>query len=91
MNPKKEDQRELADQIYNQFNDDYKVLYDDRQERAGVKFNDADLIGLPLRIVVGKNASDGIVEVKRRDNGEKEDVHVDDLASYISKLYEQIQ
>ncbi|PTG81044.1 proline--tRNA ligase [Staphylococcus chromogenes] len=91
VNPKKEDQRELADQIYNQFNDDYKVLYDDRQERAGVKFNDADLIGLPLRIVVGKNASDGIVEVKRRDNGEKEDVHVDDLASYISKLYEQIQ
>lgn len=91
VNPKKEDQRELADQIYNQFNDDYKVLYDDRQERAGVKFNDADLIGLPLRIVVGKNASDGIVEVKRRDNGEKEDVHVDDLVSYISKLYEQIQ
>ncbi|PTG55938.1 proline--tRNA ligase [Staphylococcus chromogenes] len=91
VNPKKEDQRELADQIYNQFNDDYKVLYDDRQERAGVKFNDADLIGLPLRIVVGKNASDGIIEVKRRDNGEKEDVHVDDLASYISKLYEQIQ
>lgn len=91
VNPKKEDQRELADQIYNQFNDDYKVLYDDRQERAGVKFNDADLIGLPLRIVVGKNASDGIVEVKRRDNGEKEDVHVDDLATYISKLYEQIQ
>ncbi|RIM19699.1 proline--tRNA ligase [Staphylococcus chromogenes] len=91
VNPKKEDQRELADQIYNQFNDDYKVLYDDRQERAGVKFNDADLIGLPLRIIVGKNASDGIVEVKRRDNGEKEDVHVDDLASYISKLYEQIQ
>lgn len=91
VNPKKEDQRELADQIYNQFNDDYKVLYDDRQERVGVKFNDADLIGLPLRIVVGKNASDGIVEVKRRDNGEKEDVHVDDLASYISKLYEQIQ
>ena len=91
VNPKKEDQRELADQIYKQFNSDYKVLYDDRQERAGVKFNDADLIGLPLRIVVGKNASDGIVEVKRRDNGEKEEVHIDDLASYISKLYEQIQ
>ena len=91
VNPKKEDQRELADQIYDQFNNDYKVLYDDRQERAGVKFNDADLIGLPLRIVVGKNASDGIVEVKRRDNGEKEDVNVNDLTTYISKLYEQIQ
>jgi prolyl-tRNA synthetase len=43
------------------------VLYDDRKERAGVKFNDADLIGLPIRVVVGKNAAEGIVEVKRRD------------------------
>ncbi|UEX89317.1 proline--tRNA ligase [Staphylococcus ratti] len=91
VNPKKEDQKALADQLYDQFNKDYNVLYDDRQERAGVKFNDADLIGLPIRIVVGKNASEGIVEVKRRDNGEKEDVHVDHLASHIAQLYEQIQ
>lgn len=91
VNPKKDDQRELADRIYDDFNTRYNVLYDDRQERAGVKFNDADLIGLPIRIVVGKHASEGIVEVKRRDNGEKEDVHIDDLANHIAELYEQIQ
>lgn len=91
VNPKKDDQRELADRIYYDFNTRYNVLYDDRQERAGVKFNDADLIGLPIRIVVGKHASEGIVEVKRRDNGEKEDVHIDDLANHIAELYEQIQ
>lgn len=91
VNPKKDDQRELADCIYDDFNTRYNVLYDDRQERAGVKFNDADLIGLPIRIVVGKHASEGIVEVKRRDNGEKEDVHIDDLANHIAELYEQIQ
>lgn len=91
VNPKKDDQRELADRIYDDFNTHYNVLYDDRQERAGVKFNDADLIGLPIRIVVGKHASEGIVEVKRRDNGEKEDVHIDDLANHIAELYEQIQ
>lgn len=91
VNPKKDDQRELADRIYDDFNTRYSVLYDDRRERAGVKFNDADLIGLPIRIVVGKHASEGIVEVKRRDNGEKEDVHIDDLANHIAELYEQIQ
>lgn len=91
VNPKKDDQRELADRIYDDFNTRYNVLYDDRQERAGVKFNDADLIGLPIRIVVGKHASEGIVEVKRRDNDEKEDVHIDDLANHIAELYEQIQ
>ncbi|WP_251516539.1 MULTISPECIES: proline--tRNA ligase [Staphylococcus] len=83
INPKKDDQRELADQLYAQIKESYQVLYDDRKERAGVKFNDADLIGLPIRIVVGKNASEGIVEVKRRDTGDSEDVHVDQLVNYI--------
>ncbi|MDN6067122.1 MAG: proline--tRNA ligase, partial [Staphylococcus equorum] len=77
INPKKDDQRELADQLYTQLKENYDVLYDDRKERAGVKFNDADLIGLPIRIVVGKNAAEGIVEVKRRDTGDSEDVHID--------------
>ncbi|MDN6181718.1 MAG: proline--tRNA ligase, partial [Staphylococcus equorum] len=79
INPKKDDQRELADQLYTQLKENYDVLYDDRKERAGVKFNDADLIGLPIRIVVGKNAAEGIVEVKRRDTGDSEDVHIDNL------------
>lgn len=87
INPKKDDQRELADQLYTQLKENYDVLYDDRKERAGVKFNDADLIGLPLRIVVGKNAAEGIVEVKRRDTGDSEDVHIDNLINYVNELY----
>ena len=64
--------------------------YDDRKERAGVKFNDADLIGLPIRIVVGKNASEGIVEVKVRQTGESEEVHVNELDNHIASLYEKL-
>ncbi|MDN5695509.1 MAG: proline--tRNA ligase, partial [Staphylococcus equorum] len=86
INPKKDDQRELADQLYTQLKENYDVLYDDRKERAGVKFNDADLIGLPIRIVVGKNAAEGIVEVKRRDTGDSEDVHIDNLINYVNEL-----
>ncbi len=47
-----------------------EVLYDDRNERAGVKFMDADLIGLPLRVTVGRKAKEGIVEVRDRKTGE---------------------
>ncbi|UXS20745.1 proline--tRNA ligase [Staphylococcus delphini] len=90
VNPKKDEQRECADQLYNQLLGTYDVLYDDRNERAGVKFNDADLIGIPVRVVVGKNAAEGIVEVKRRDTGDSEDVHVNDLVAHLEKLYEQI-
>lgn len=90
INPKKDDQRELANQLYTQLKENYDVLYDDRKERAGVKFNDADLIGLPIRIVVGKNAAEGIVEVKRRDTGDSEDVHIDNLINYVNELYTNI-
>ncbi|EGQ3628871.1 proline--tRNA ligase [Staphylococcus pseudintermedius] len=90
VNPKKDEQRACADRLYDQLLGTYDVLYDDRNERAGVKFNDADLIGIPVRVVIGKNASEGIVEVKRRDTGDSEDVHVNDLVTHLEKLYEQI-
>ncbi|ELV2636459.1 proline--tRNA ligase [Staphylococcus pseudintermedius] len=90
VNPKKDEQRACADRLYDQLLGTYDVLYDDRNERAGVKFNDADLIGIPVRVVVGKNASEGIVEVKRRDTGDSEDVHLNDLVTHLEKLYEQI-
>ena len=91
LNPKKDEQRELGDQLYASLKNSFDVLYDDRKERAGVKFNDADLIGLPVRVVIGKNAAEGIVEVKRRDTGESEDVHVDDLVDYAKALYEKVK
>jgi prolyl-tRNA synthetase len=52
-----------------------EVLWDDREERAGVKFNDADLIGAPYQVIVGdKGLSDGVVEVKARRTGDKHKV-----------------
>lgn len=71
VNTKDEAQVQLADELYGLLKSfRYAVLYDDRAERAGVKFADADLIGLPVRITVGKKAAEGLVEVKFRHSGE---------------------
>ncbi len=60
----------------------FEVVVDDRKERAGVKFNDADLIGWPLQIVVGKRGlENGTVEVKLRRTGARKDVALDELAA----------
>lgn len=59
----------------------YEVLVDDRNERPGVKFADSDLIGLPVRVTVGKKASDGVVEVKLRQADEAIEVRADELVS----------
>jgi prolyl-tRNA synthetase len=62
------------------------VLYDDRDERAGVKFNDADLIGAPLRVAVGdRGLKGGTVEVKRRDQAEVQAVPLDELNAYVAE------
>ena len=62
---------------------------DDRNERVGVKFKDADLIGYPLRITVGKKAADGIVEYKERASGNMEELTVADaVAKAIAKVRE---
>lgn len=61
------EQTELAEKIYNELRSQgIEVLLDDRSERPGVKFKDADLIGIPVRITVGKRAAEGIVEYKLR-------------------------
>ena len=63
----------------------FEVVIDDRNERAGVKFADADLIGWPLQIVVGKRGlADGKVEVKRRQTGEKKDIALSALAELMA-------
>ncbi len=69
INTKDEKQVELADKLYDELMaKGVDVLYDDRDERAGVKFNDAELIGIPYRLTVGKKASEGIIEIKKRDD-----------------------
>ncbi|MBR5260230.1 MAG: proline--tRNA ligase [Eggerthellaceae bacterium] len=63
----------------------FEVVIDDRDERAGVKFADADLIGWPLQIVVGKRGlADGKVELKRRQTGEKKDIALSSLAELMA-------
>jgi prolyl-tRNA synthetase len=59
----------------------FDVLLDDREERAGVKFKDADLIGIPYRINVGKKAADGKVELVTRAGASSEDVAIGELAA----------
>lgn len=80
LNSKKEEQAKMGDALYDELlSKGYSVLYDDRKERAGVKFADSDLIGLPLRITVGKGATEGIVEIKDRKTGDQKECHKDDL------------
>jgi prolyl-tRNA synthetase len=62
------------------------VLLDDRDERAGVKFKDADLIGIPYRITVGKKAGDGIVELFDRRSKQTEDVRIDEVVEKVKDL-----
>lgn len=90
VNTKDEAQVTLAEELYGLLKSyRYDVLLDDRPERAGVKFADADLIGLPVRVTVGKKATEGIVEVKFRQTGEtfewkKEEV-IDRLNEFFRK------
>ncbi|GEN47394.1 proline--tRNA ligase [Ligilactobacillus pobuzihii] len=87
VNSKKADQAELADTVIGMLEDaGYQVLLDDRKERAGVKFADADLIGLPVRITVGKKAADGIVEIKLRKTGETLEVQTGELLNSLGIL-----
>lgn len=87
VNVKDEAQVSLASEIEGQMvKAGYEVLVDDRKERAGVKFTDADLIGLPVRITVGKKAAEGIVEVKIRKTGENLEVRKDELINTLNIL-----
>ncbi|ASB89581.1 proline--tRNA ligase [Bacillus sonorensis] len=86
LNMKNDAQAQLAEKLYEDFKaKGYDVLFDDRAERAGVKFADSDLIGLPVRITVGKRADEGVVEVKIRKTGESFEVAVDELSDFIEK------
>lgn len=85
MKMKDEEQTELAEKLEKMFSSNYDVLYDDRNERAGVKFADADLVGAPIRITIGKKASEGIVEVKRPTDDKASEISVAELADFVNK------
>jgi len=65
------------------------VLLDDRADRAGVKFKDADLVGIPYRVNVGKKAASGLVEVVTRATGISADVAIGEAADWVKKRVEE--
>lgn len=87
INMKKAEQAKLAQELTATLEAaGYSVLVDDRNERPGVKFADSDLIGLPVRITVGKKASEGIVEIKLRQSGETIEIKQDELLNTLNIL-----
>jgi prolyl-tRNA synthetase len=90
LNPDDEEVKRVADQLYGQLREKgVEVLYDDRDERPGVKFKDADLIGIPVRLVVGaKSLADGKAEVSLRRDREK---HLVTVAEAVSKVLELLK
>lgn len=89
VNSKEEEQVKLAEKIYEELRaKGIEALLDDRQERAGVKFKDADLIGIPVRIVAGKKSGESIVEYKKRTDSEAYEMSADDA---VLKAFEYIK
>lgn len=87
INPKDEKQKEVAEQLYKQLNDlGIDTLLDDRNERPGVKFNDMDLIGIPVRITVGKKVEQNQVEIKKRTEEQSKDVDIQEIANWAHSI-----
>ena len=77
----------LAEQLYAELAaGGFDVLFDDRDMSPGIKFKDADLLGCPAQVVVGKRAPEGLVELKDRASGERRDVPVAELAAALTEL-----
>jgi prolyl-tRNA synthetase len=91
INPKDEAVSKASEDIYARLLSlGVEVLYDDRDERPGVKFKDADLIGIPLRIVVGaKNLAEGKVELKHRSTGEMELLSIEDAVGRVNGIVKE--
>lgn len=88
VNMKDEAQRELGEDLYKLLKSyRYEVLLDDRNERAGVKFADSDLIGLPIRITIGKRAAEGVLEVKVRSTGETFEWKREELLDHLQQFF----
>ena len=87
INGKDEKQKQIAEEIYEKLQKrGIDVLLDDRDERPGVKFNDMDLIGIPIRITVGKKVEEGKVEFKYRNSDETEVVEINEVENRCKKI-----
>jgi prolyl-tRNA synthetase len=86
-NMKQDNLREASEDLYKELQRaGLDVLLDDRDERAGVKFKDADLIGIPYRITIGKKITEGLVELFERSSKRTEDVKLSEIVTRIQKL-----
>ena len=91
LKSKKQDMNAVGFDIYNQLNKKYEVLMDDRDVAAGAQFADADLLGIPVRVVVGeKNLKEGKVELVTRDKSIKKLVALEDVEKEVSALVEEM-
>ncbi|WP_407872187.1 proline--tRNA ligase [Paenibacillus sp. P36] len=82
-------QMKLSTEIYKSLTDaGYSVLWDDREDRPGVKFNDADLLGFPLRITVGKKAAEHIVECKERLSGDQYELTAEQIIAHCQTFFQ---
>lgn len=90
INLKKDDQTQLGIKLYNQLKEgNIEVILDDRNERAGAKFYDADLLGIPIRIVVAKGASENKVEFKLRWEKEKKEIGADEATAKVLEVFNE--
>lgn len=84
---KNDKQSELANELYNDLSKlGIDTILDDRDERPGVKFNDMDLIGVPVRITIGKKLENNIVELKLRRNNDSIDVNINEILTKIKEI-----
>ena len=85
-------QMETAEKMYEELKKaGVEVVLDDRDERAGVKFKDADLIGFPYRVTVGKTINEGLVEYKTRETGEVEKVKPETAVEHLVEIVKNIK
>lgn len=87
ISDKDEEAKEVAENIYKELEkNNIDTLFDDRDERPGVKFKDMDLIGIPYRITVGKKVKDGLVELKTRNGKVNKDVKIENIIEEIKNI-----
>ncbi len=87
LNIKDSQIKDIAENIYQKAKEKgIEVLYDDRDMSPGAKFKDADLIGIPYRIVVGKKVKENKVEIQKRATGEKQEIEIDKIDEFLENL-----
>lgn len=87
INPKDEKQLSTGEELYSKLNKlGIDTLIDDRNERPGVKFNDMDLIGIPVRITIGKKVNDGMLEIKLRKEENSIEYKIDEAINKIEEI-----